>query len=1284
MKSIKLFKKFGLTLCFIFLTQFIYSHVTEIRVNQNQDGTLTWYLQTYHRVYQCGHSNAGLNINGVNYPINSEHAGSIVGLSPTIFAQNSWISSRSSYAIVNTPYIPGNLNVRPYSNNVCWAFLVGGNGSFTPPPPPVCTISPINTWTNTVGTANNNGTDCNPTDDTLLATITVNHQSCGSITNAGTFSIYLDPSGANTLLGNYAYATGITTNATFNLPYGFNPNTPIKVVDDSFGASDVTHTLSGLSGIFNGVPSTSVPTVLVQNINANLDVSGNVTITAASIDAGSSDACGPVTFALDKTTFNCSNIGVNTVTLTVTSPSGNTSSATAQVTVVDNIAPTVLTQPITVQLDATGNATITPQMVDNGSSDNCGAVTLALDAGQGHFTCANVGTTNTVTLAVTDSHGNTATGTANVTVQDVTPPTVVTQNITVQLDTTGNVTITPQQIDNGSNDSCGVASMALDAGQGHFTCANVGQANTVTLAVTDVNGNTAVGTANVTVVDVTAPMIVTQNVTVNLDATGAASISAQQFDGGSTDACGVASYALNIPRGGTINPRSLTCADVGTHNVTLIVTDIHGNAAQASATVTIQDVTAPTVVTQNVTVNLDANGSASVTAQQFDGGSTDACGVASYALTIPRGGTIDPNNLSCADIGTHAVKLIVTDVNGNAAQATAQVTVQDTTAPTMVTQPVTVQLDATGVASITTTMIDNGSSDNCSVALSLDVTSFSCANVGVNTVTLTGTDPSGNTATATAVVTVQDNIAPTVITQNITVQLDANGVATITPQQIDNGSSDNCSIAGIALDITSFNCENLGVNTVNLTVTDVNGNATTAPAVVTVQDTTAPTMTAQDVTVQLDANGAASITTAMIDNGSFDNCSVALSLDLTNFGCENVGTNTVTLTGTDPSGNVSTATAIVTVQDNIAPTVVTQAFTATITGGVATITAQDVDGGSFDNCGIQSMSVSPTTFVCGDQGNHTVTLTVTDNSGNVSTSPAIVTVVGFVPTIAIADFTAVPTQNTNTVYLGYGSQSMTLNTTTTGGSGFIYSWTASTGEIVASVANPTVTPLVSTTYTVTVTNANGCEATTSIDVCVIDARYINKEGEWDDGKVLMCKGSDDDDDDDDDHSDKDDEDRDSNTKAKKAKDVEKYLKKGYTLGTCNATCTTTYVEVIVDNDDDDHGDDDHADNDNDKDDDKGHNGDNDDDNHSDSNKTKVIIYPNPVEKEATITLKDAKKKEEGTVKVYDYKGRKIFSKKSKNLKKGVKVNMSGKKAGTYFVRIKYKGKVYTGTLLKER
>jgi hypothetical protein len=118
--------------------------------------------------------------------------------------------------------------------------------------------------------------------------------------------------------------------------------------------------------------------------------------------------------------------------------------------------------------------------------------------------------------------------------------------------------------------------------------------------------------------------------------------------------------------------------------------------------------------------------------------------------------------------------------------------------------------------------------------LSLDKTSFSCSNVGVNTVKLTVTDKNGNVATKTAIVTVEDKIAPVVFTKNITAQLDASSNLSITPADINNGSIDNCGISIVELDRTTFSCANVGVNTVTLKVTDKSGNISYGTATVTV------------------------------------------------------------------------------------------------------------------------------------------------------------------------------------------------------------------------------------------------------------------------------------------------------------------------------------------------------------------------------------------------------------------------------------------------------------------
>jgi PKD repeat protein len=107
--------------------------------------------------------------------------------------------------------------------------------------------------------------------------------------------------------------------------------------------------------------------------------------------------------------------------------------------------------------------------------------------------------------------------------------------------------------------------------------------------------------------------------------------------------------------------------------------------------------------------------------------------------------------------------------------------------------------------------------------------------VGSTTVTATATNSCGTDA-KTFAVTVQDKQSPNVLTQNLTVAL-TGGTATITAAQVNNGSSDTCGIATVALSKTTFDCSNLGANTVTLTVTDVHGNVASQTATVNVTGT---------------------------------------------------------------------------------------------------------------------------------------------------------------------------------------------------------------------------------------------------------------------------------------------------------------------------------------------------------------------------------------------------------------------------------------------------------------
>ena len=678
-------------------------------------------------------------------------------------------------------------------------------------------------------------------------------------------------------------------------------------------------------------------------------------------------------------------VGTTTNTFLVTDTSGNTATCSFDVTVNDTELP-VITCPgdITVANDpGICGATVTYAVT---TSDNCPGETLLQTAGLASGSVFPVGTT-TNTFEVTDASGNTASCSFNVTVNDTEPPVAnCAAPFTVQLDASGNATISVTDIDNGSTDNCGIASLSIDPSS--FTCADVGP-NTVTLTVTDVNGNTSTCTTIVTVEDNVPPVAVCMDIIVQLDANGEATITGADVDGGSTDNCGIASL--------DVSPNTFTCADVGLNTVTLTVTDVNGNSSTCTATVTVEDSVPPVAVCMDITVQLDANGEATITGADVDGGSTDACGIASL--------DVSPNMFDCSNVGPNTVTLTVTDVNGNSSTCTATVTVEDSVPPVIACpMDISVSTDP-GICGAEVFFADAVALDACGIDTVIQTQgppSGSTFPVGDTLIEFTATDVNGNSTACTFTVTVADDDAPTAVCQDITVQLDANGQATITAGDIDGGSFDNCAIDTISASPTSFDCSDVGDNPVTLTVTDIYGNSSTCTAIVTVEDNVAPAASCMDITVELDANGQATITGADVDGGSSDACGIAsLEVSPDTFDCSNVGANTVTLTVTDVNGNVSTCTATVTVEDNTDPDLVCMDITLPLDeNGQASITPADVIASNDDACGILTTGVDITDFDCGDIGTPiVVTVFSQDVNGNLSSCNATVTVVDDLPPV---------------------------------------------------------------------------------------------------------------------------------------------------------------------------------------------------------------------------------------------------------------------------------------------
>jgi hypothetical protein len=810
-------------------------------------------------------------------------------------------------------------------------------------------------------------------------------------------------------------------------------NLALTVAPSAFTCANVgitnTVTLTVTDVVGNSKECTAVVTVAdivppVANCKSTFTVTlnsmGMATIDSTDLNMGSSDNCEIKSYGVSQSTFDCTNTSATiSVTTTVKDFYNNMSTCVTDVTVIDDTDPIAICRDSVIYLDVTGNASLIAAQLDGGSSDACGP--LVFSATPTVFTCSNVGAPIIVAVTVTDANLNASVCTSNVTVRDTIKPNAICQDVIVLLDATGNGMTTGALVNSGSTDACGISKMALT--DSLFSCASIASnPNPVILTVTDVNGNSETCTANVTVKDEVKPIALCQDVTVMLDAIGDGSTTAAAVNNGSSDICSSVSLALS--------KTAFTCSDIITspNMVMLTVTDASGNTQTCTANVTVEDEVAPTPNCKDATVQLDATGNVTITPATIDDGSTDACGIEPLFIDI--------STFDCTKVGSNPVTLFVTDNNGNVNSCTANVTVEDNVDPVANCQAVTVSLDATGTGNTSSTAVNDGSSDACGIIeMKLQDSIFTCTNVGgSNAVMLIVTDKNGNTKTCTATVTVQDLVAPVALCKKDTIYLDAAGMASTTPAEIDDASTDACGISMRTLDKKDFTCADIATNPnpVVLTVKDVNGNEATCNSTVLVLDTLSPVFTTLQAnyaigTDPFQCNAVINDTIGLVSDNcltiGLTNLSVSAVLLSNNFTIPGmsisailggykitsaapglpVGINRITVTATDSYGNSKSVSWDVQVNDVFPPIIncpanVSVVANPTTCNAVANWNSPTVS----DYCpglSISSNFSSGATFAL-NPNPYNVTYTATDAAGNSSSCTFTVAVTGVCTPVA--------------------------------------------------------------------------------------------------------------------------------------------------------------------------------------------------------------------------------------------------------------------------------------------
>lgn len=341
--------------------------------------------------------------------------------------------------------------------------------------------------------------------------------------------------------------------------------------------------------------------------------------------------------------------------------------------------------------------------------------------------------------------------------------------------------------------------------------------------------------------DMQPPTVLAKPYIANLEEDGTVSINPISVDNGSYDNKTPSEW-LRFE----LSRNYFTCADIGDHNIILTVTDQAGNFSTSSTIITVKDVTPPVLdmMAEYPTLHLVGTEPATLTVDQVIHAAQDACDSQPEVLL---------SQTSFKSPGKFPVDVIAEDKYGNMTEVPIIVTVIDNEAPNVIVKNITVELSKNGTASITAKDLDNGTTDNNTpsdkLIFELDRTTFTCTDVGEQSVTLTVKDESGNSATGTVVVTVKDSSAPTFDILAPTLDLEGQSSVKLTQGQILSILKDNCDSAPtVTFSQTDFTAA--GVYNIKITVADKYGNTAEKTTTVTVKDSYANISDLFNITVQ--------------------------------------------------------------------------------------------------------------------------------------------------------------------------------------------------------------------------------------------------------------------------------------------------------------------------------------------------------------------------------------------------------------------------------------------------
>lgn len=605
--------------------------------------------------------------------------------------------------------------------------------------------------------------------------------------------------------------------------------------------------------------------------------------------------------------------GLTTVTFTVDDPSGNSTTCSTNLLVIDNTAPDI-SCPASLTKPANNDCKYTMEDLSGEISytENCDMVTITQVPAPGSTV---VGST-TVTMTVMDQSGNITECEFELYVEDLEDPTIVCPaSPIVDIANADCELATPDfSASLEYSDNCGIQSFTQTPLAGTILAPGVHEIN---IELKDLSGNTTLCTFDLEVVDDNWPVLdCPDDMIVETDATCTYTMPDFELSTNPTDNCGIASFNQTPIAGTELSP--------GDYVVTLTIEDINGNESVCQFDLEVQQATSAQLFCPDTQYEITGS---NCQAQLGDYTSlATAVNCAGSTVDVPITQSPPPGFTFS---GLQVVTLTFTDEFGAAISCDFNVECVDIDPPVMACPDVVVIIDVDtdcqGIVADYTAMIaatDNCDDDPVIWQSPLEGTTLP---LGDHDVWIYAQDYFGNIDSCSVSIEVIDQIDPIIdcpgtylasVGEDCTYSLeDLTGLIEAT---------DNCSGVTVNQMIPPGVNYGPGSHDVLFVVNDENGNSANCTIEVLVNDGNSPQITSCPGEQSIDADNDCGYLmpdfTGLLE--ATDNCDDDLTVNQTPLpGTEQSGPVSVTLTVLDDHGNSATCEFDLIVSDNTAPVV---------------------------------------------------------------------------------------------------------------------------------------------------------------------------------------------------------------------------------------------------------------------------------------------------------------------------------------------------------------------------